>query len=134
MTKRILINKFRFYIYLGSLPLLIFGLILAIYPKLFFDLIKFDFPTGNFHLFFYRIVGTFSVYIFTTFIYMAGDPNYNRDLAFYQSLLFIISGIFTTISPLLWNFSYWILVVSGYLFSFGIFLILFSSKNLLVRD
>ncbi len=135
MTKRIFISKFRFYIHLGSFPLLVFGLLLAIYPKFFFDLIKLDNSFVNYiHLFFYRMMGVFFIYSFATFVYMGWHPNYNRDLAFFQSLLFLVCGILTSVSPFLWNFSYWIWIVSIYMFSFGIFLILFSSKNLLVKD
>lgn len=135
MTKRIFLRKFRFYLNLGSIPILIFGLILSIYPKLFFDILKIEYSSLSlFFMFIFRIIGILCVYIYSTFLFLSWKPNECRDLAFFQSLLLLVCGVFTGISPFLWNFSYFVIFLSVYFFSFGIFLLMFSSKNLLVRE
>lgn len=135
MAKRIFLSKFRFYLNLGSIPILVFGLILSIYPKLFFDILKMEYSNlSHFFIFIFRILGILCVYVYSTFLFLSWKPNECRDLAFFQSLLLLICGVFTVISPFLWSFSYFLLLLSLYFFSFGIFLFMFSSKNLLVRE
>ncbi|MFN3604730.1 MAG: hypothetical protein ACK4UJ_08480 [Leptonema sp. (in: bacteria)] len=133
MSKRIFIRKFRFYLHLGSLPLLVCGLVLAIYPQFFLKYMGID-SLALSALLFFRINGIYCIYTFFTLVYLGMNPTYNRDLAFFQSLLFLVLGIFFSISPFFWNFSYFVWGFSLYLFIYGIFLLMFSSKNLLVRE
>ncbi|GIX42304.1 MAG: hypothetical protein KatS3mg129_2037 [Leptospiraceae bacterium] len=135
MSKRIWQNKFRFYVRLGAIPFLLIGLIGIFYPDLFFQyIILKDFSKNIINIFFLRFMGILFVFIYFTFEYMASNPNYHRDLAFYQFLLIIGISILTILAVFLWKFSYYLLIISIYGIIYGIFLLMFASKNLLVRD
>lgn len=135
MTKRIWLNKFRFYVRLGAIPFLLIGLVGILYPDIFFQyIILKEFSKNIVNIFFLRFMGILLVFIYFTFEYMASYPNSHRDLAFYQFLLIIGISILTILAVFLWKFSYYLLIISIYGIIYGIFLLMFASKNLLVRD
>lgn len=135
MAKRIWLNKFRFYLRVGAIPFAIVGLILVGYPNLFFKSIMIsEFTFNNYTQFFLRIIGIFLIYIYLTFEYMGSNPNFHRDLAFFQSILLFLITLLILISIFIWKFSFYLIIVSVYTLIFGIFLLVFASKNLLVRD
>lgn len=135
MAKRIWLNKFRFYLRLGAIPFIVIGLILMVYPSLFFKKIVIsEFSFNNYTQFFLRIIGIFLIYIYLTFEYMGSNPNSHRDLAFFQSILLFLITFLILISIFIWKFSFYLIIVSIYTLIFGIFLMIFASKNLLVRD
>ncbi len=133
MTKRIWISKFRFNIRLGAIPFLIVGLIFLFYPDFFLRFFK-ELTINAIDHFLVRMIGMFLVYLYLTFEYMINNPNYHRDLAFIQAILLLSIALFFILFVFVWKFSYYYLIVSLYNMIFAIYLIMFASKNLLVRD
>lgn len=134
MAKRIWLNKFRFYTRLGALPFILSGLVFIFYPDFIFKYITIKDISLFPYIVIIRFMGILFIFIFFTFEYMASNPNLHRDLAFYQFLLMIAISTFTLLGVFLWKFSYYTLIISIYGLIFAIFLLMFASKNLLVRD
>jgi len=133
MTKRIWLSKFRFNIRLFAIPFLIVGLIFLFYPDFFLRFFK-ELTINPLDHFLVRIIGLFLVYLYLTFEYMISNPNYHRDLAFIQALLQLGIALLFILFVFVWKFSYYFLIVSLYSIIFAFYLLMFASKNLLVRD
>lgn len=133
MTKRIWLSKFRFHIRLGAIPLLIVGLIFLFYPEFFLRFFK-ELTINPLDHFLIRMIGMFLFYVYLTIEYMINNPNYHRDLAFIQAMLLLGVALLFILFVFVWKFSYYFLIVSLYSMIFAIYLIMFVSKNLLVRD
>ena len=138
MTRRIYKTKFAFYIFWIAVPFFLGGLLLAFYPAPAFPYLLPDpetgaAPSGALRLA-VRIAGALFLYTGLTLIFMRGEPDRNRELAFWQAILCLgLGGLFGS-SPWLFGFTYWILPIAVYLVGSGIFLFTFASRNLLVRE
>ncbi len=135
MTRRIYRTKFAFYILWIAIPFFIGGLLLAFYPAPVLPYLQPDsgILTGNLKMA-VRILGILFLYTGMTLIFMRGEPDKNRELAFWQALLCLgLGGLFAA-SPWLFGVSYWILLAALYLLGSGAFLFTFASRNLLVRE
>lgn len=135
MTKRIYKSKFSTYVIMISLPFLIGGLLLAVYPKPILPVFIGQQPEASaaLHLLI-RMTGTLSLFTGITLLFMRREPDRNRELAFWQSILcFGLAGLLGS-SPWLFGISYWAVAVGVYLLISGVFLFVFASRNLLVRE
>lgn len=139
MPRRIWKNKFKGYLNVLSAPLLITSLALISKPELLIPYIVSEeavqlytgLPLIGVLL---RISGLGLLFPVILMFNLKSRPNDLRELAFWQSIFFLIYSIFLFLGPFFFHMHFFVYIPGGFLAITAIFLLTFASKNLLVRE
>jgi hypothetical protein len=127
-------NRFKFYMNLISLPLILSGLLFAIFPDLLSENIFYNVERTHPLLFLIRTFSITMLFLGILSLHAADTPGMYRELLFWYSLLLFYFCVMFGAGPFFFGMKYIALIPALYFFASSAFLMMYASRNLHVRE
>lgn len=135
---RMLKRKFAFYLLLIGGPLLIAGIVLLVYPALllsqpvFLDPASKSLATAS--SFLARGAGLGILFLALSILRARHSPDQSRDTILWQSVYLLAAALLLALAPFRFQLSYWAFVPAAWCALSALFLFLYASRNIVVRE
>lgn len=135
---RMLKRKFAFYMLLIGGPLLLIGIALLIYPSIIISQAVFIDPaTKAVHTaasFLARGAGLGVIFLALSILRARHSPDHSRDTILWQSVYLLAAALLLALGPFRFQLSYWVFVPAAWCALSALFLFLYASRNIVVRE
>ncbi len=135
---RMLKRKFAFYMLLIGGPLFVVGILLLVYPSIllsqpiFIDPVTKALSTAA--SFLARGVGLGVVFLALSILRARHSPDHSRDTILWQSVYLLAAALLLAWAPFRFQLSYWAFAPAGWCALSALFLFLYASRNIVVRE
>jgi hypothetical protein len=132
--KRMMKRQFNFYLLLIALCFVVVAGFLLIYPLSAIGMFFKNVPTHAVLPLLLRVLAVGCLLFALQLMETRKDPHGYRDLLFQKGLFLFVVGILIGVSPFFFSANYYILILAIPCVASGIFLLMFASRILLVRE